>query len=44
MVWFGILDYPVFLSWSLPILLVGNTPIMAVSCILASVAKMLNRS
>jgi hypothetical protein len=44
MVWFGIPDRLIFLSWSLPVLLVAGTPIMAVSCVLASVAKTLSKS
>jgi hypothetical protein len=42
MVWFGILDCPVFLSWSLPVLLVANTPVTAVSCVVVSMAKTLS--
>jgi hypothetical protein len=41
---FGILDCPVFLSWSLPVLLVVNTPVTVVSCVVASMAKTLSRS
>jgi hypothetical protein len=44
MVQFGILDYPIFLSWSLPTLLVADAPITIVSCVVASVAKILSRS
>jgi hypothetical protein len=44
MVRFGISDCPVFLSWSLPALLVADTPIMAISCVVASMFKTFNRS
>jgi hypothetical protein len=44
MVWFSILDYLVFLSWSHPALLVADAPITAISCVVSSVAKTLNRS
>jgi hypothetical protein len=44
MVQFGILDCPVFLSWSLPVLLVADTPVMPVSYVVASIAKTLSRS
>jgi hypothetical protein len=37
MVRFGISDCPVFLSWSLPVLLVVGTPVTTVSCVVASV-------
>jgi hypothetical protein len=36
---FGISDYPILLSWSLPILLVADTPITVISCVVASIAK-----
>jgi hypothetical protein len=36
---FGISDYPILLSWSLPILLVADTPITIISCVVASIAK-----
>jgi hypothetical protein len=44
MVRFDILDYPIFLSWRLPFLLVVDTPITTVSYVVASVAKTLSRS
>jgi hypothetical protein len=44
MVRFSNLDYQIFLSWSLPALLVADTPVMAISCVVSSVAKTLNRS
>jgi hypothetical protein len=44
MVWFGISDYLVFLSWSLPVLLVVDALVTAVSCVVAYVAKTLNWS
>jgi hypothetical protein len=44
MVRFGIPDCSVFLSWSLPALLVADTLVTAVSCVVASVAKSLNMS
>jgi hypothetical protein len=44
MIRFDIPDCPIFLSWSLPILLVANTPIMVVSRVVASVAKTLSKS
>jgi hypothetical protein len=44
MVWFGILDCLVFLSWSLLVQLVADTPVTDVSYVVASVAMTLNRS
>jgi hypothetical protein len=44
MVRFGILDYLGFLSWSLTVLSVADTLVMAVSCVVASVVKILSRS
>jgi hypothetical protein len=44
MVWFGILNCLVFLSWSLPVLLVVDTPVTVVSCVVASMVKTLSRS
>jgi hypothetical protein len=44
MVWFDISDCLVFLSWSLPVLLVADTPVMVVSCVVASMVKTLRRS
>jgi hypothetical protein len=41
---FGIPDYPVFLSWSLPALLVADAPVMAVFCVVASMDKTLSGS
>jgi hypothetical protein len=41
---FGIPDCPVFLSWTLLVLLVIDTPVTVVSCVVASVAKTLSRS
>jgi hypothetical protein len=44
MVRFGILDYLVFLSLSLPALLVADAPITAISCVVALMAETLSRS
>jgi hypothetical protein len=44
MVQFGILDCPVFLSWSLPTLLVVDAPITVISYVVASLGKTLSRS
>jgi hypothetical protein len=44
MVRFGIPDYLVFLSWSLPALLVVDAPVTAISCVVASVIKTLSKS
>jgi hypothetical protein len=44
MVRFDILNYPIFLSWSLPVLLVADTPVTTISCVVASVAKTLCKS
>jgi hypothetical protein len=44
MVMFVILDYPIFLSWSLLARLVGDAPVMTVSCVVAFVGKTLSRS
>jgi hypothetical protein len=44
MVWFGILDYPVFLSWGPPIQLVVDVSVMDISCVVASMDKILSRS
>jgi hypothetical protein len=44
MVQFVILDCPIFLSWSLPALLVADAPIMTFSYVVSSVAKTLSRS
>jgi hypothetical protein len=43
MVRFDILDSSVFMSWNLPVLLVADTPVMVVSCVVASMAKTLSR-
>jgi hypothetical protein len=39
MVWFGILDCPIFMSWRPHALLLADILIMTVSCIVASGAK-----
>jgi hypothetical protein len=39
MVRFDISDYLTFLSWSLPVLLVADTPVMAISCVVTFVTK-----
>jgi hypothetical protein len=44
MVWFGILNCPVFMSRCPPILLVTDVSITVVSCEVVSVAKTLSRS
>jgi hypothetical protein len=44
MVQFGILDYLIFLSWSLLALLVADTPVTAISYVVASMAKNLSKS
>jgi hypothetical protein len=44
MVRFDILDCPVFLSWSLLVLLVADTPVTIVPCVVAYVVKTLSRS
>jgi hypothetical protein len=44
MVRFGILNCPVFLSWSLPVLLVTDTLVTIISCVVASMAKTLSMS
>jgi hypothetical protein len=44
MVQFGIPDYLVFLSWSLPAMLVADAPVMAISSVVASMDKTLSRS
>jgi hypothetical protein len=41
---FGVLGHPIFLSWNLAVLLVADVSIMAVSCVVAYVAKTLSRS
>jgi hypothetical protein len=44
MVWFGILDCPVFLTRDISVLLVADVSVTAVFCVIASVAKTLSRS
>jgi hypothetical protein len=44
MVQFGNMDYLIFLTQGPSILLVANVSVMAVSCVVASVAKTLSRS
>jgi hypothetical protein len=44
MVWFFIPGCLIFLSWSLPAMLVVDAPIMVISCVVVSVVKTLSRS
>jgi hypothetical protein len=44
MVWFGILDYTIFLPRSSSALLMADVFIAAISCIVASMVKTLSRS
>jgi hypothetical protein len=44
MVWFGISDCLIFLSWGSPVLLVANVSVMVVSYVKASVAKTFSMS
>jgi hypothetical protein len=44
MVRFGILDYPVFLPRSSSALLKADVSVAAISCVVASMAKILSRS
>jgi hypothetical protein len=44
MVWFGILDCPIFVPRSFPVLLMADVYVVAISCVVASRAKTLSRS
>jgi hypothetical protein len=43
-IWFGVLDHPVFLSRNPVVLLVADVSVMAISCIVSSIAKTISRS
>jgi hypothetical protein len=44
MVWYGILDCLIFLSWGSPVLLVADMSVMVVSYVKAYAAKTFSRS